>query len=186
MRARDAASAAEIEQRRSGMAARKAQARMGARADRRARAKMLPAAVDAMLRDERRDRARARLADGPAGPLCGGEMRRLRGARAPHDRDRARGAGAGRRRTAKAGFTRYDPARAGSASCSTIAPWNYPYLTAVNTVVPALMAGNAVHPQARRADAAGRRAFPGAMDHAGLPKGLFQNLVARARRRPPS
>ena len=25
-----------------------------------------------------------------------------------------------------------------------IAPWNYPYLTAVNTVVPALMAGNAV------------------------------------------
>ena len=26
----------------------------------------------------------------------------------------------------------------------TIAPWNYPYLTAVNSVVPALMAGNAV------------------------------------------
>ena len=25
-----------------------------------------------------------------------------------------------------------------------IAPWNYPYLTAVNTVVPALIAGNAV------------------------------------------
>ena len=25
-----------------------------------------------------------------------------------------------------------------------IAPWNYPYLTAVNTIVPALMAGNAV------------------------------------------
>src|ERR687898_2653452 len=25
-----------------------------------------------------------------------------------------------------------------------IAPWNYPYLTAVNAVVPALMAGNAV------------------------------------------
>ena len=31
-----------------------------------------------------------------------------------------------------------------SASCSSIAPWNYPYLTAVNAVVPALMAGNAV------------------------------------------
>ena len=26
----------------------------------------------------------------------------------------------------------------------TVAPWNYPYLTAVNSVVPALMAGNAV------------------------------------------
>ena len=26
----------------------------------------------------------------------------------------------------------------------TVAPWNYPYLTAVNTVVPALIAGNAV------------------------------------------
>src|SRR3712207_6504762 len=25
-----------------------------------------------------------------------------------------------------------------------IAPWNYPYLTAINTIVPALMAGNAV------------------------------------------
>ena len=26
----------------------------------------------------------------------------------------------------------------------TIAPWNYPYLTAVNSIIPALMAGNAV------------------------------------------
>ena len=25
-----------------------------------------------------------------------------------------------------------------------IAPWNYPYLTAVNTIVPAIIAGNAV------------------------------------------
>ena len=25
-----------------------------------------------------------------------------------------------------------------------IAPWNYPYMTAINTVAPALMAGNAV------------------------------------------
>jgi acyl-CoA reductase-like NAD-dependent aldehyde dehydrogenase len=25
-----------------------------------------------------------------------------------------------------------------------IAPWNYPYLTAINTIVPALIAGNAV------------------------------------------
>ena len=41
-----------------------------------------------------------------------------------------------------------------------IAPWNYPYLTAINTIVPALMAGNAVLLEARVADGAGRRALP--------------------------
>jgi acyl-CoA reductase-like NAD-dependent aldehyde dehydrogenase len=30
------------------------------------------------------------------------------------------------------------------ASCFVIAPWNYPYMTAINTVAPALIAGNAV------------------------------------------
>src|SRR5690606_9178096 len=43
----------------------------------------------------------------------------------------------------KAGFKRYirrDPL----GIVLVIAPWNYPYLTAVNTVVPALIAGNAV------------------------------------------
>jgi acyl-CoA reductase-like NAD-dependent aldehyde dehydrogenase len=57
-----------------------------------------------------------------------------------------------------------------------IAPWNYPYLTAVNSVVPALLAGNTVllrhSPQtplcAERMDAAFRAA--------GLPDGVFQYL----------
>ena len=43
----------------------------------------------------------------------------------------------------KAGFTRFirrDPL----GVVLVVAPWNYPYLTAVNAVVPALMAGNAV------------------------------------------
>ena len=58
-----------------------------------------------------------------------------------------------------------------------IAPWNYPYLTAVNSVVPALMAGNAVLlKHAAQTLLVGER-FQRAFDAAGLPEGLFQNLV---------
>jgi acyl-CoA reductase-like NAD-dependent aldehyde dehydrogenase len=76
----------------------------------------------------------------------------------------------------KPGFTRFirrDPV----GIVLTIAPWNYPYLTAVNTVVPALMAGNAVIlKHAAQTILVGRR-FQMAADAAGLPKGLFQWLV---------
>ena len=59
----------------------------------------------------------------------------------------------------------------------TIAPWNYPYLTAVNSIIPGLMAGNAVMlKHATQTILVGDR-FQTAMDRAGLPKGLFQNLV---------
>ena len=58
-----------------------------------------------------------------------------------------------------------------------IAPWNYPFLTAVNTIVPALMAGNAVIlKHAAQTLLVGER-FQAAFDKAGLPKGLFQNIV---------
>lgn len=58
-----------------------------------------------------------------------------------------------------------------------VAPWNYPYLTAINTIAPALMAGNAVLlKHASQTILAGER-FQAAADRAGLPKGLFQNLV---------
>jgi len=67
----------------------------------------------------------------------------------------------------KAGFRRYI-AREPLGLVMVIAPWNYPYLTAVNTIVPALMAGNAV--------ILGER-FAEAFRKAGLPKGVFQNLV---------
>ncbi len=57
-----------------------------------------------------------------------------------------------------------------------IAPWNYPYLTACNTVIPALMAGNAViHKSASQTLLVGERwqdAFDGV-----LPEGVFQNVV---------
>jgi acyl-CoA reductase-like NAD-dependent aldehyde dehydrogenase len=58
-----------------------------------------------------------------------------------------------------------------------IAPWNYPFLTAINTIVPALVAGNAVLlKHASQTILAGER-FQLAMDRAGMPAGLFQNMV---------
>lgn len=57
-----------------------------------------------------------------------------------------------------------------------IAPWNYPFLTAANTIIPALMAGNAVFlKHAAQTLLAGER-FAQAFKMAGLPDGLFQNL----------
>ncbi len=43
----------------------------------------------------------------------------------------------------KAGFRRYI-AREPVGIVMVIAPWNYPYLTAINTIVPGLLAGNAI------------------------------------------
>jgi acyl-CoA reductase-like NAD-dependent aldehyde dehydrogenase len=57
-----------------------------------------------------------------------------------------------------------------------IAPWNYPYLTAANTIVPALLAANAVIlKHAAQTPLAGER-FAEALRAAGLPEGLFANL----------
>jgi len=58
-----------------------------------------------------------------------------------------------------------------------IAPWNFPFMTAVNSVIPALMAGNAVLlKHAAQTILVGER-FQKAFDMAGLPKGLFRHLV---------
>ncbi len=59
----------------------------------------------------------------------------------------------------------------------TVAPWNYPYLTAVNTVVPALIAGNAVILKAASQTLLAGERFAAAFAAAGLPEGVFQNLV---------
>ena len=76
----------------------------------------------------------------------------------------------------KAGFTRHIT-REPLGVVLTIAPWNYPYLTAVNSVVPALMAGNAVIlKHAAQTLLVGER-FQMAADRAGLPAGLFRNLA---------
>lgn len=58
-----------------------------------------------------------------------------------------------------------------------IAPWNYPYLTTINTIIPALMAGNAVIlKHAAQTLLVGER-FAKAFEMSGLPKGMFQNVV---------
>ena len=67
--------------------------------------------------------------------------------------------------------------RAPLGTVLVIAPWNYPYLTAVNSIIPALMAGNAVIlKHAAQTLLVGER-FARAFEIAGLPAGLFQNLV---------
>ncbi|MEA2928849.1 MAG: hypothetical protein QOG38_1277, partial [Hyphomicrobiales bacterium] len=76
----------------------------------------------------------------------------------------------------KPGFKRY-VSREPVGVVLTVAPWNYPYLTAVNSIVPALMAGNAVLlKHAAQTLLVGDR-FQAAMDEAGLPKGLFRTLT---------
>jgi acyl-CoA reductase-like NAD-dependent aldehyde dehydrogenase len=76
----------------------------------------------------------------------------------------------------KEGFVRYIK-REPVGVVFTIAPWNYPYLTAVNSIVPALMAGNtAVLKHAAQTLLVAER-FQAAFDRAGLPKGVFQHLV---------
>ena len=76
----------------------------------------------------------------------------------------------------KAGFRRYIK-REPLGTALVIAPWNYPYLTAVNSIVPALMAGNAVIlKHAAQTLLVGER-FADAFRMAGFPEGVFQNLV---------
>ncbi len=57
-----------------------------------------------------------------------------------------------------------------------MAPWNYPYLTAVNTLAPALIAGNAVVlKHATQTLLTGER-FQQAFQRAGLPEAVFTNV----------
>lgn len=79
-------------------------------------------------------------------------------------------------KTDKPGFTRFIT-REPVGTVLVIAPWNYPYLTTINSIVPALMAGNAVIlKHASQTLLVGER-FDDAMRAAGLPDGLFQNIV---------
>jgi acyl-CoA reductase-like NAD-dependent aldehyde dehydrogenase len=75
----------------------------------------------------------------------------------------------------KVGFTRFIR-REPLGTVFIIAPWNYPYLTAVNGVVPALMAGNAVLLKHSAQTPLCAERFAAAFKAAGLPKGLFQHL----------
>ncbi len=57
-----------------------------------------------------------------------------------------------------------------------VAPWNYPYMTAINTVAPALIAGNAVVlKHASQTLLVGER-MAKAFHEAGIPQDVFQNV----------
>jgi acyl-CoA reductase-like NAD-dependent aldehyde dehydrogenase len=75
----------------------------------------------------------------------------------------------------KAGFHRFirrDPL----GVVFVVAPWNYPYLTAVNSVLPALMAGNAVVLKHSAQTPLCAERFAEAFRKGGLPEGVFQFL----------
>ena len=75
----------------------------------------------------------------------------------------------------KEGFTRFIR-REPLGVVFVVAPWNFPFLTAVNAVVPALMAGNAVILKHSAQTPLAAERFAEAFKAAGLPKGLFQFL----------
>lgn len=55
-----------------------------------------------------------------------------------------------------------------------LAPWNYPYLTSVNSVVPAIMAGNAVILKHSNQTPLCAERYAECFREAGLPEGVFQ------------
>ncbi|MEZ5647753.1 MAG: aldehyde dehydrogenase family protein [Alphaproteobacteria bacterium] len=57
-----------------------------------------------------------------------------------------------------------------------IAPWNYPYLTAVNVIIPAIMAGNTVILKHSAQTPLCAERYAEAFVEAGLPEGVFQYL----------
>ncbi|WP_295802822.1 aldehyde dehydrogenase family protein [uncultured Microbulbifer sp.] len=75
----------------------------------------------------------------------------------------------------KPGFTRFIR-RAPLGVVLVIAPWNYPYLTAVNAVVPALLAGNSVLLKHSAQTPLCAERMVEAFTDAGLPEGVFQYL----------
>jgi len=74
------------------------------------------------------------------------------------------------------GFQRYIK-REALGVVFVVAPWNYPYLTSVNSVFPALLAGNAVIYKAAQQTPLCADRFAAAFKSAGLPEGLFQPLT---------
>ncbi len=58
-----------------------------------------------------------------------------------------------------------------------IAPWNYPYMTAINTIAPALMAGNTVVLKHASQTILVGEHLADAFAAAGLPEGVFTNVV---------
>ncbi len=168
---RPVASGAEIE---AAVASAKAARKAWGEVTVRERAKFLNHFVDALL--GKNEEIVPELAWQMGRPIRFGGERRGVEERARHMIAIAEEALAPSMRPEMDGFRRWI-AREPLGTMMVIAPWNYPYLTAVNSIVPGLMAGNAVIlKHASQTLLAGER-FAEAFRAAGLPDGLFQNLV---------
>jgi len=75
----------------------------------------------------------------------------------------------------KAGFERFIR-REPLGVVLVVAPWNYPWLTSVNAVVPALLAGNSVILKMAQQTPLVAERYAEAFEAAGLPEGVFQFL----------
>jgi acyl-CoA reductase-like NAD-dependent aldehyde dehydrogenase len=75
----------------------------------------------------------------------------------------------------KEGFTRFIR-REALGVVFTVAPWNYPYLTSVNSIIPALMAGNTVLLKHAAQTPLCAERYAEAAKAAGMPDGVFQFL----------
>jgi len=75
----------------------------------------------------------------------------------------------------KPGFTRFIK-REPLGVALTLAPWNYPYLTAINSIIPALMSGNSLILKHSTQTLLCAERFYQAFKEAGLPKNVFQYL----------
>ncbi len=61
----------------------------------------------------------------------------------------------------------------------TIVPWNYPYLTAINSIAPALLAGNAVILKHSPQTPLCAKRLMDAFNNAGMPAGVLQSLYMK-------
>lgn len=75
----------------------------------------------------------------------------------------------------KTGFTRFIR-REPLGKVFVLAPWNYPYLTSVNAIVPAILAGNVVVLKHANQTAICAERYQAAFDEAGFPEGVFQSI----------
>lgn len=73
------------------------------------------------------------------------------------------------------GFQRYIK-REPLGTVLVLAPWNYPYLTSVNAIIPAIMAGNTVILKHSDQTPLCAERYAAAFEYANAPKGIFQYL----------
>ncbi len=77
--------------------------------------------------------------------------------------------------TDKPGFKRYIK-RVPLGVVFVICPWNFPYLVSINSVLPAIIAGNAVILKPSPQTPLTAERFQTALELAGLPKGVMQTV----------